>query len=859
MPPIDHTKTQIKAFTGWINTQLGKKGQFLNDIKTDFADGKFLCLLVEVLLQKPCPPPNDVVKREIHGVENLNHALECLQDPNFNPNPLKIRMVSAEDFISGERSIRQILGFIWTLILKIEIQEITEEEKSAKEGLLLWCKRACDNYAECTVENFHRSWQSGYAFNALIHHHKPELIDYAGLPEGEEPEKCKERLIIAFNAAKEHLGIPEFFEVDDIVDVDKPDDRSMMTYISQFFHAFASERKATRGRGTVKRFLMGALDALKAGQAYNDRCGDLKEWVDAIKSYWTEKADPESLSEVQTVLKEFRDFRSSEERTEKMKEKLALEAYIVEIANLRRAANLPPFTPVIEPDELKKGFVELEEVETKLAVKYRESLIKFTKLDRLVGQITQQRQRISGFIDALREFIETDVENKMNSIRSFITMIDTKEAEIKRTNPVLEEVGKLVEEYEALEPEQSQVPKQKHFNLVAELEMLTEKLDSRKTELHEMIALLEEKDKLSLEFSNKLNETLRWINHRQDSINAIMPSGETSVAQLKILEPKLDAESKLLTEGEAMMKELEEMKERMTTLEIEKDGAYATVSYDVVVDRFTILKAFFEQRTDEFNHSMQGLVNIELLSDNFMKELTTFDEWADDFKQKLEKLSSKVFNEPESVLEKLSELNVEKEAKAENLEHLVNTYRKLSDQGVDLSDKTASTDDSIAMIFETVSSIIEHDIRSCENAIKIKESSNLSEDQLKELTDNFHHFDADNSGSLLPHELKACLSAMGEEISDEEVEKLVADVEKGMPVDSFITLMTERQKVKDSPEDVLEAFGLVANGTDFVTKQQLVAAMGEEMFEEMLPFLPPYEGVEDAYDFNAFAKTMFQV
>ena len=83
---------------------------------------------------------------------------------------------------------------------------------SAKEGLLLWCQRKTQPYKNVNVQNFHMSFKDGLAFCALIHRHRPDLIDYDRLNK-DDPIK---NLNLAFDIAEKHLDIPKMLDAEGI-------------------------------------------------------------------------------------------------------------------------------------------------------------------------------------------------------------------------------------------------------------------------------------------------------------------------------------------------------------------------------------------------------------------------------------------------------------------------------------------------------------------------------------------------------------------------------------------------------------------------------------------------------------------
>lgn len=111
----------------------------IEDFCGDFTDGVQFCNLLEIISSKKLPKWNAKPRMKPQKLENVSFGLQFLKKEG-----IKLVAIGPEDVV--EPKLKLILGLIWTIILRYQIQRGEDDGGSARSELLKWVRSKIPEY-----------------------------------------------------------------------------------------------------------------------------------------------------------------------------------------------------------------------------------------------------------------------------------------------------------------------------------------------------------------------------------------------------------------------------------------------------------------------------------------------------------------------------------------------------------------------------------------------------------------------------------------------------------------------------------------------------------------------------------------
>ena len=175
---------------------------------------------------------------------------------------------------------------------------------------------------------------------ALLDIHRPDLIDYDSLDKSDH----RGNMELAFDIASKEIGIPLLLDVEDVCDVTKPDERSLMTYIAYWFHAFSQMEKVENAGRRVEKFVQNMQGAWEMQNNFEARMRKLLEQIRQQKRTWESSTFHGTYADAKDQLRMFTAYKRQQKR-EWISEKNELNALLGNIKTKMGTYRLRPYSP----------------------------------------------------------------------------------------------------------------------------------------------------------------------------------------------------------------------------------------------------------------------------------------------------------------------------------------------------------------------------------------------------------------------------------------------------------------------------------------------------------------------------------
>ena len=161
---------------------------------------------------------------------------------------------------------------------------------------------------------------------------------------------------LAFDIASKEIGIPDLLDVEDVCDVTKPDERSLMTYIAYWFHAFSQMERVENAGRRVEKFVTNMQGAWEMQNSFEGRMRQLLAQIAAQRRHWEDAGFEGTYNDAREQLNHFTTYKRSQKR-KWVAEKSDLAALLGNIKTKMSTYRLRPYEP---PPDLRLEVLDHE-------------------------------------------------------------------------------------------------------------------------------------------------------------------------------------------------------------------------------------------------------------------------------------------------------------------------------------------------------------------------------------------------------------------------------------------------------------------------------------------------------------------
>lgn len=461
--------------------------------------------------------------------------------------------------------------------------------------------------------------------------------------------------------------------------------------------------------------------------------------------------------------------------------------------------------------------------------------------------------------------------SRLNDVKAIKKKHEAFESDLVAHQARVEQIAAIATELNDLGYRDSSTTNARCKRICTQWELIKSLSQTRKQDLESAEQLLEAIDRLHLEFAKRAAPFNNWLDSsREDLVDMFIVHTIDEIQRLISAHEKFkstldeaDQEYLSITNLADQVKSIAGKNEIPGGLE----NPYTALTSSEISNKWRDLRGLIPERDQVLNRELIRQERNEGLRRQFAEKANLVGPWLENQMDGVAAIGMGVVGSLEDQLDKLRNHESTSHEYRPHIDELEKIHQEVQEQMIFENQYTQYTMETLRVGWEQLLTAIHRNINEVENQILTRDSKGITQDQLNDFRASFNHFDKQRSGRLTPEEFRSCLVSLGYSIrndrqGDSDFRRIMSLVDpngtKYVSFDSFLDFMTRESTDRDTAEQILDSFRILASDRPFITMEELRQELPNDQAEYCINRMKPFaSGITGALDYTSFATSLY--
>lgn len=607
---------------------------------------------------------------------------------------------------------------------------------------------------------------------------------------------------------------------------------------------------------------------------YERSASDLLDWIVQTTPWLENRTTDNTLTGAQRKLEEFRRYRQKE-KPPRVEQKALIETNFNTLQTKLRLNNRPAYIPTQGKEivDIVNAWKGLQTAERGFEEWLLSEMMRLERLEHLAKKFNHKCDIHENWTQGKEAMLQSqDYRNsRLNDVKAIKKKHEAFESDLVAHQDRVEQIAAIASELNTLGYCDSSTTNSRCQRISFQWDLLKKLTQRRKQDLESAEALLEAIDQLHLEFAKRAAPFNNWLDSsREDLVDMFIVHTVEEIQRLITAHEKFKS---TLNEADQEYLSIVGLASQVQSIVGQNEipggleNPYTPLTSDEISNKWRDLRELIPERDQVLSRELLRQERNEGLRRQFAEKANIVGPWIESQMDGVAAIGMGVIGSLEEQLAKLKQYESTSHNYRPHIDELEKIHQEVQEQMIFENQYTQYTMETLRVGWEQLLTAIHRNINEVENQILTRDSKGITQDQLNDFRASFNHFDKQRSGKLSPEEFRSCLVSLGYSIrndrqGDSDFRRIMNLVDpngtKYVTFDSFLDFMTRESIDRDTAEQILDSFRILASDRPFITVEELRQELPSDQADYCIKRMKPFaSGITGALDYTSFATSLY--